>query len=208
MYRITDILPAPSGERLILKLECPDESEMAVNISCDAYRRLELAKGELEDKKAASLLNAAEYESAVIKGMSILGYGPNSKRRLCEKLCASGVSVKNARRASEHLARRGYIDEEREAVRLAESLIKRRYGKRRILSDVRSKGYDYEAFQAVEKYLEDVDFVGLCAVAIEKKLKYFPSNSTEMQKAIAKMVSLGYNVNEVKGAFRLLTREE
>ena len=94
MYRITEILPTSSGDRLLLRLLSSDGEAVTVNISCKTYGEMGLKKGELSDETASSLMNAAEHEKAVIKGLSILGYGMNSQRRLCQKLREKGFSSK------------------------------------------------------------------------------------------------------------------
>ena len=208
MYRLAEVLPAPSGERLLLRVVSPGSETVTVNISCEAYKKLSLSVGELDASVAKKLLETARYEKAVMKGLSILGYGPNSVSRLSEKLRIAGFSEDTARRAAEYLEKKGYIDEEKDAVRLCESMIGKRYGKRRILSSIRAKGYSDSALSTAEEYLGKVDFASLCAEAMRTKFKYLPSNPSDLQKTIAKMLTLGYNVNEAKAALKILSRED
>ena len=200
MYRLTEILPAASGERLLLRLLSDGNETVTVNISCKTFSELGLRKGELDDGVAEKLLSAADYEKAVIKGLSILGYGQNSARTLKMKLVQKGFSPDTADKATRYLVSRDYIDESKDAVRLCESMIKKRYGKKRILSAIRSKGYGDSAMESALDYLDGVDFVSICAELIKIKLKEPPKDRTELQKAIAKLVTLGYNVGEIKAA--------
>ena len=208
MYRLAEVLPAPSGERLLLRVVSPEGETVTVNISCGAYKKLSLSMGELDASVAKKLLETAKYEKAVMKGISILGYGPNSVSRLSEKLRIAGFSEVTACRAAEYLEKKGYIDEKKDAVRLCESMIGKRYGKRRILSSIRAKGYGDGGIMAAEEYLSGVDFVELCASAARAKFKYLPSDSGEMKKTLAKLLALGYNVSEAKAALKLLSRED
>ena len=155
MYRLTEILPAASGERLLLRLFSDCGEAVTVNISCKTYSELGLKKGELPDEVAEKLLSSAEYEKAVIKGLSILGYGQNSARTMRTKLIQKGFSSENADRATRYLISHGYIDEAKDAVRLCESMLKKKYGRKRILSALRAKGYGNGAVTAAEEMLEN-----------------------------------------------------
>lgn len=143
-----------------------------------------------------------ELEKAKQKGLLILGYGAYSASAVKGKLRMKGFSEEIAEAAVEYLIEKKYIDEKRDATRLCESLVKKKYGKRRILSAISAKGYGEEALFAAEEFLETVDFVELCREAIKIKLRQIPEDRSEMQKAIAKLVALGYNVSEIKSAFR------
>jgi len=151
---------------------------------------------------------AEEIEKARNKGLLLLGYGAISADAMRKKLSQKGFSDEALDAAVVYLEEKGYIDERRDALRLCESLIKKKYGRRRILSSVRAKGYGESALRAADEYLDTLDFTELCAMAIRAKFKYLPSDRNEMQKALAKLVALGYNVNEAKNAMRLLMRAE
>ena len=143
-----------------------------------------------------------EIEKAKQKGLLLLGYGALSAKATKVKLMQKGFSEEAAESAIEYLIEKKYIDEKRDAVRLSESLIKKKYGRRRILSAISAKGYGEDALASVEEFLESVDFVELCRDLIKIKFKQMPKDRAEMQKAIAKLVALGYNVSEIKSAFR------
>ena len=144
----------------------------------------------------------AEIEKAKQKGLLLLGYGALSAKATKVKLMQKGFSEQAADSAVEYLIEKKYIDEKRDAVRLSESLIRKKYGKRRILSAISAKGYGEDAVASAEEFLEGVDFVELCRDLIKIKFKQMPKDRAEMQKAIAKLVALGYNVSEIKSTFR------
>ena len=143
-----------------------------------------------------------EIEKAKQKGLLILGYGAYSAKAVKQKLMQKGFSENAADGAIEYLIEKNFIDEKRDAVRLCESLIRKKYGRKRILSSLLSKGYGEKAISAAEEFLEDVDFTELCREIIKTKFKQLPKDRSEMQKAIAKLVALGYNVGEIKVAMR------
>ena len=206
MYKLTEILPAASGERLLLRLLSEDGEAVTVNISCKTYSELALKKGELSAHVAEKLLSEADFEKAVIRGMNILGYGSNSARTLKTKLIQKGFSAPIVERAVLYLSHKGYLDESKDAARLCESMLKKCYGRRRILASLRAKGYGDEALTTAAELLDNVDFDAICAELIKSKLKELPKDRAEMQKAIAKLTALGYNVSEIKAAFRIAER--
>ena len=147
--------------------------------------------------------SAEEIERAKQKGLLLLGYGAVSAGAMKIKLVQKGFSEEISGAAVEYLEEKGYIDEKRDAVRLCESLVRKKYGRKRILSSVRAKGYGESALFVADEYLDGIDFTELCVLAIRSKFKYLPTDRAEMQKALAKLVALGYNVNEAKNALRI-----
>ena len=203
MYTLTDVLPA-SGNRLLLCLTDGDGDTLTLNISPKTYSDLNIKKGELDDETVDKLFDAAEFEKGLSKAMNILGYGANSAKQVRLKLTKAAIPSETTQKIIRYLYSSHLINESSDAVRICETMVKKRYGKKRILAALRHKGYRDEAIRAAEAFLSDVDFVALCAETIEDKLGDIPKDAPEMKKAIAKLVNLGYNVSEIKSAFRLL----
>lgn len=203
MYTLTDVLPA-SGNRLLLCLTDGDGDTLTLNISPKTYTELGIKKGELDEESAEKLLEAAEFEKGLSKAMNILGYGANSAKQVHMKLTKAGVAPDTIRKIIRYLYSSHLINESSDAVRICETMVKKRYGKKRILAALHQKGYRDDALLAAEDFLSDVDFVALCVETIEAKLCEIPKDAAEMKKAIAKLVNLGYNVSEIKSALRLL----
>ena len=155
----------------MLRLVSDGGEAVTVNISCKTYSELALKKGELSDSVTEKLLSEADFEKAVIKGMNILGYGANSAKTLNTKLIQKGFSPASAKKATEYLLSRGYVDEKKDALGLCESMLNKRYGKKRILAALRAKGYGDDALASAEDYLADVDFSSNCAELIKIKFK-------------------------------------
>jgi SOS response regulatory protein OraA/RecX len=208
MYEIKQISTSGSGERLLLKLLSPDGESESVSISCDAYRELGLKKGEISDEIYEKLIVRTDYEDALIKGIRILGYGANSKKQLALKLCRVGISRENAKRACDELSARGYLDEKNDALRIAEGMLAKKYGKRKILASLRAKGYSDDAISFVDGELLGYDFLTPCTELVRKRMKNLTADRAQIQKAIAKLVGLGYNVGEAKQAVMRALNEE
>lgn len=207
MYKIEKISASGSGDRLLLKIASENGDSETISISCERYKELGLSKGEISDETHSSIVEASEYEQALIKGMRILGYGGNSKKQLEMKLCHAGISKDVAARVSKELSKRSYLKENDDAVRLSEGLARKGYGRRRIISALRSKGYADEAILRVEEAFEEIDFEKNCICVARMKFKNLKNDRAEVQKAIAKLINLGYNVNEAKKALEAVLSE-
>ena len=208
MYKIVKISPSGCGERLLLSLLSSDGDKESIAVSCDGYRALDLKKGELSEEKYKALTELRDKEEALLKGMRILGFGVNSPRQLEAKLCRGGISRSVARETAGELARRGYLNENDDARRLTESLFKKGWGRKRIIAALRAKGYSQGAIDAADESMSGLDFERACIEVARKRIKNLPRDRAELQKAIAKLVALGYNVSEAKSAITALLREE
>jgi SOS response regulatory protein OraA/RecX len=200
VYILKDVTPAGGGDRVILKLE--GESEQAlVTVSPEMLSKLKLKKGERVSREAyAELSESAELDGAMRKGLAILGYGTNSVARLEGKLMRHGYSAEIAAKAASALVERGYIDEEKDALRLCDSMILKKYGPRKILVSLRNRGYNRQVLQKAEEFLREIDFSEVCRSLIASKFKKIPENREETKKIIAKLTTLGYNVGDIRRA--------
>ena len=207
MYLLKDITPSGGGDRIILRL-VGDSEQALITVPTEAIAKYDLKKGcSVSRELYAELTDDAELDGAMRKGLAILGYGSNSKARLEEKLARHGYSRDTAQRAVLELEGRGYIDEEKDALRLCDSMISKKYGPRKILMSLRTRGYGREVLQKADEFLGEIDFTEVCAALIRIKVKKIPENREEMKKLLAKLTALGYNVGEVRKALELLRGE-
>ncbi len=203
MYEIISIGTSGQGERLLLKLSTPEGAETLL-VSADGYRELGLSRGKLSEEQYRGLRRISDHEAALSRGLSILGYGANSKNQLVTKLTRGGISRSEASAVAEELQRRGYLNEGEDARRIAEGLVRKLYGPKRVISALRSKGYSDSAIVSAVEWLDGVDTRENCLIAARKRIKNPPTNRAEAQKAIAKLVALGYNVTDAKYALTAL----
>lgn len=200
MKRIERITASSNGERILLKLADDGGETEVLSVSCESYRALALKKGDISDELYERLVEVSEYEAALIKGARILGYGANSKKQLKAKLGRAGIKRELAESVAERLSRDGYVNESEDALRLAQGLIKKGYGPRRIISSLKSKGYSDDSLDSVHELFSKTDFEENCTRIAKARLKNLKNDRAEVQKAIAKLVNLGYNVGEAKKA--------
>lgn len=207
MYIIKKISPSSSGERLLLLIAAPDGETKTLSVRCDVYRRLGLAKGEISDETYDEIVSESVRGDALAKGLNILGYGANSPLQLKNKLRRAGFSEETSEETAAELCRLGYMDEKGDACRIAEELAHRGYGQKRILASLRAKGYCEEALCSVIESFEEINFVENCIRVARVKFKKLKNDRAEVQKALAKLLNLGYNVGDAKKALETILSE-
>ena len=151
----------------------------------------------------AHLESAAASSDAYGRGLNILGYGANSAKSLQRKLVQKGYDADAVRRAVDTLSERGYLQEERDAVRAAQQMVRRGRGMRRVLQELRAKGYGEQALAAVRDAISDEDFVELCAQAARGKMRYRPTDRAEYEKLAAYLMRCGFSSTEIREALRM-----
>ena len=95
---VLSVTPAGEGETVTVVLALPDpEGKKAQRISfhllVEQYAELGVKTGEITPEYADTLLDAGTLCGAIRRGISLLGYGDQSARRLAYKLTAKGVEV-------------------------------------------------------------------------------------------------------------------
>ena len=200
MYIVKEISYTASGDRAIISLE--SESEQAlITVPPEVVKNHGVKKGDTISRELfEALSDNAELDEAIRKGLSILGYGANSPSRLEEKLRRHGFSSEISSNAVAELIGRGYINEEKDALRLCDSLILKKYGPRRVLIALKKRGYDRAVLQKAEEFLSDIDFSEVCESLIRTKIKKLPETRDEAKKLVAKLTALGYNVSDIRRA--------
>ena len=164
------------------------------------YFELKLRRGEISKELFDQLENESKECAAYRRGVGILAYGANSRRALERKLRQKGFDGESAHSAVEKLNSDGYINETEDAVRLAESCVRKLWGERRILAHLREKGYGSEATEAAKEALSEVDFTANCRKLTEKKYGSLPKEKTDAEKIIAALVRYGYTLSQIKNA--------
>ena len=209
---VLSVTPAGEGETVTVVLALPDpEGKKAQRVSfhllVEQYAELGVKTGEITPEYAETLLDAGKLCGAIRRGISLLGYGDQSARRLAYKLTAKGVDRDTAARVVAYLTERGYIREESTATLRARQSVGKGWGERRIREDLIAHGFTREAVEEAMESLSDTDWVENCAAAIRKKYGEIPEDKGERQKLIASMMRLGYNTDTVKEAMRAILRE-
>ena len=209
---VLSVTPEGEGETVTVVLALPDpEGKKAQRVSfhllVEQYAELGVKTGEITPEYADTLLDAGKLCGAIRRGISLLGYGDQSARRLAYKLTAKGVDRDTAARAVAYLTERGYIREESTATLRARQGVGKGWGERRIREDLIAHGFTREAVEEAMENISDTDWEENCTEAIRKKYGEIPEDRGERQKLMAAMVRLGYDTDTVKEAMRTILRE-
>lgn len=185
----------PSGcERKVFPILC----EMWDKISLD----LSTLPVTVDADTLCEIEELASLAYAVRKAYRSVSFSPCSERMLARKLCEKGVNRQIAAEAARFVKAKGYIDEEKCALREAELCLKKYWGKSRIMLKLRERGYCDEAVDTVAEYLDGIDFSERCLLYLEKKYKDPPADGEDLKKVFAALARYGYSMGEIKTAMR------
>lgn len=178
----------------------PERETREFVLLLDRYTELRPTKGVIDEETFLALECAAEFSEAVRIGLRMLAFGANTRKGLESKLIRKGVRREAAQEASLYLERRGYIDEESDAVREAEKNVAKLRGRNRIRAVLYEKGYGDEAVDAAERYLDGVDFVALCKRLIAQRYEKGLLDPAGYKRVIAALMRNGYTMHEIRAA--------
>ncbi len=162
----------------------------------------------LSERDIALLREADMTTEALSRALDSLSYSAQSEAALVKKLTSKyKIEREYAARAAEYCSRRGYIDEEAQARRIARSCMESKcYGERRIAAFLLSKGYKNEA---VKKALAAVSggADGAAYRALKKKVPAYPEDASERRKAAAALIRAGHSPSAVERALERLRED-
>lgn len=202
-WRIRNLRAADGGAQILLTLEnrVGEREQLAIFAS-----RLPTIPqiGTITDEELNTLRREAQITAAIVLGLRALTACGASRRQLIDKLYARGVRSEIAREAVAELAARGYLNEEQGAEREAERGLCKLWGDRRILAELRAKGYEDAVLERVRVRLSQQDAVERCVQLLRRLRIACPKNESELQKLLSRMVRYGYTSAECKRALRNL----
>lgn len=217
-WAVTDILPEGEGETVQVTLEGHgaggERITARIRLLTEQYSALSVRPGSIDRQDAERLIHAGRLCAAVKKGMELLGYGDMSERRLTVKLTARGVSRPVASEAAAYLRKKGLLREEDAAYRRAEQDLRKLWGPRRILDDLRAQGYPADTAEAAVEALSDpddpdaADYILNCATLIRRKYRAVPDDREERRKMTGALVRLGYSPEQVREAALMILHED
>ncbi len=202
--KLLSVRAADGGARLLLALEISEEGILkkeTLSVFAARFSRLP-DLGELDEETLSYLRREAALCEALGMGLRSLAACGGSKTRLQQKLRARGVRADIAGEAVAELALRGYLDEERSAMREIDRALAKLWGDRRILADLRSKGYDEEALRPVLERLAKENGAARCRVLLEKRYAEQMRDPTQVSKVIAALMRYGYTQSEIRAALQ------
>ncbi len=146
---------------------------------------------------------------AMSAGMRALSAGDVSGANLTWRLSHKGIPRAVAREAVRDLAQKGYLDEERGALRETEKGLAKLWGERRILAELRAKGYGDAALSAARERLSCEDGVARCRQLLQKRRMVAPADDRRAaDKLIAALMRYGYTAAQIRTALQIEIEDE
>ena len=199
---ISHLRAADGGARLILGIERTraGETEKETLTVFSARFSRAIRAGEITEEEYEKFRHEADYCEAVGVAMRSVGAGAESRARLLQKLRMRGIAPDIAEGAADELARRGYLNEIAGAVREAERGIAKYWGDRRILADLRAKGYPETAREAAKKRLAEENPEARLQELLRRRHTRPPQDEKEAAKLFAALTRYGYEPAQIKAA--------
>ena len=207
--RLVQIRAADGGAVLCFAVEYFNGRELVKRtLSAFAARLSRIpAVGALDAACFELLCHEDEIYRAMCVGMRVLSGADASAAQLRHKLRTKGFSEELAAKVSALLEARGYVNEERGALFECEKELRRLRGDRRILAELRAKGYGDKALAAVRERLAEEDGAARCRALLRKKRITVPGDPKELNKLIAALVRYGYTSSEIRRALQVEIEE-
>ncbi len=154
------------------------------------------------EEELSAFFEAVGSRSAFIAGLRLLSYRDHSEKEITEKLAQKGHNAAHAKKAAEKLKEYGYINDERYAQNLAESLIERKgMSVRGIKSELFRKGISREIADIVAEGL-DIDPILRIIDLLNTKYARYLSDEKGIKKTVASLQRLGYKWSDINSALR------
>ena len=202
-FEILGVRAAEGGARLILQLESELGGEICRESLTVLTSRMKNVpqKGLCDEETLLFLRREHALCAALAMGLRSLASGGYSRLQLRQKLSLKGVARDVAQDAVQVLCEKGYLNERENALAAAECDLRKLWGDRRILADLRAKGYGDEAIFAVRELLESKDGAARCARLLQKHR--FDAENPD--KLIAALMRYGYTRTEIRAALKEIT---
>jgi len=160
----------------------------------------------------AEELSLIDYNASVTAAYSSacasFAYVQSSIKALYRKLIVKGFSKEVSRDAIDIVRKRGFVDEEDIALRRAEIMIGKLWGRSRILKKLFEEGFPGNVIEYVSESLDNVDFSENCQKAIAKKYQGIPIDRKERDKMYAFLIRLGYSSSDIRRAISQFSEKE
>ncbi len=181
-----------------------NSEQCTFTLSAQQFLTLGIVKGESDTYTFDTVSFEARVWSAVKRGMLMLACGAVSEKAMRLKLAAKGFDKEVSEQAASMLASRGLIRENEDAARLSCKLADKLWGKKRIISELYSKGYTQKsiAYAICELENSGVDFDENCRRLIKKRYEDIPPDPQGRAKLYAALARYGYSSSEIKQAIQ------
>lgn len=196
MYRITEV--TLSGGVAVIRVAGEDKEEKYL-VAKEFFAPIGVDEGDMiGDGELEALEEAAVLTAACAKALDVISYSSVSRRALTDKLRLKYKYEKDvADAAADYAVRRGFLDEERQAERIAERDVDSKlHGRRRVFSDLFAKGYPKEVCDAAADSVGKEKYDGALRRLADKKAPSSPPDRGTLEKLIASFVRAGHSPSD------------
>ena len=201
MYRITDI--GRAGALFAVRITRPDGDGVTCLVAKEFFMPLGLSEGdEIGEDALEDLLRAAGRTEAVTKALDVLSRSDVSRKALTDKLRFKyKIDAESAEFAADYAVERRYLDEDSSARRAAERCVRqKKWGRRRVVADLISKGYPREVAAGAARSVSDEDYRAALNELIKHRFSAAPKDPASVRRAVSALIRLGHEADDVKAA--------
>lgn len=138
------------------------------------------------------------YEAVKEKALRLLDFRSHSEEELRQKLKRQGASDEHIEETLDFCRRYGFVNDERYAAAKAKDLMRlKKFGSRRIRSELKAKGIAPELIETAMAELEDVEDAPELIKLVEKKLAgdFSPKN---LNRCLRYFLYRGYELRDIR----------
>ena len=159
---------------------------------------------QIDNQELASLESAVSSRRAFLSGMNLLSRRAHSRKELLTKLSLK-FPKEAAVNAVEKLEELELIDDEKFAQLYAEELFERKkYGPKRIETELYLKGIDREIADEAVKSLDKDDFNRIILL-LNSKFRNYLSDEKGIRRATNGLIRMGYGYSDIRKALAQVT---
>ncbi len=194
-----------TGETICVGVELTDSTRnlsetRRYTVQTELLNGLDIHRGVISREKLEELEHISRLSAAYARALTILAYGANSAHALTLKLRQRGFDATIAQAAIALLRDRGYLREQKDALREAERCLAKGWGQKRIELYLRQRGYSSQDAACAMEELGEVDEVARCTQMAVRKSPIPPTDAKEKQKLIAYLIRQGYSMSVIRSA--------
>ena len=207
--RISAISGRSGGEEVEISFEISDgihTEKSSFIISTAQYLVICPERGVSDEQTFDEVKYEADVWSATKRGIFLLGYGSCSEKALAAKLISKGFDREIAADAVNAIVAKGLLRPADDAAREAEKMVKKLWGKRRIIAALYEKGYSADSVRAALYSLEKngVDYEKNCKRLVREKYSDTELDVSAQTKLYSALTRYGYSSSEIKSAILYL----
>lgn len=186
------------------------DGEFAFCILEDTRLKYSVSEGcELDNDTTEEIKKFDKTHRAKNKAFDLLSRKDYSTKGIKRKLIEKGIDRENAESITGYLEERGFLDDEKYAVKGAEYLFEvKKYGKIRVFSELIVRGIDRERAEEAVSGFESISEENISELLKGLIKNRDITNKKELKQIFDKLIRFGYSYDEIRTALKTLSQTE